>query len=56
MSLPKAAMNEDYGPVFRQSDVGFAGDIPTVQAVPKSSCVQGFPNFDLGASIPRPNT
>lgn len=42
--MPKASMDEDYGPVFGKNKVGFAGQALVVKNITKASRVQASPD------------
>lgn len=55
MAMPVATMDEDHEPVFRQYNVGPAGQVLDVQPVPEAACVQVAADLDLGARVLAPN-
>ena len=55
MSMPKAAVNEDYGPVLGEHKVRFARQALVVEKIAKAVGMQPSPNNQFGLCILAPD-
>lgn len=51
VSVPETAMHENCGSIFREDDVGFAGEIASMKSKPEPGPVQGATNDQLWLRI-----
>ncbi|BAK74858.1 hypothetical protein NH8B_0009 [Pseudogulbenkiania sp. NH8B] len=55
MAMPEAAMDEDHGLVFRENQIGLAGEVFDMQPVAESCCMKGFAENKLGLGVLAPD-
>jgi hypothetical protein len=55
MSMPEAAVNEDYSPMLREHKVRFARQALVMKEIAKASRMQALPNNQFGLRILAPD-
>lgn len=53
--MPEAAMNEDYGAILRENEIGFAGQALVMKNVTEAACMQPLAHNHLRLRVFSPD-